>query len=127
MPLFEYKCASCEHLFERIEKHGARRPKCPQCGGKTERQLSAPAIQFKGTGWYLTDYARKGKDSGGESKDSGGESKDSGGESKDSSGESKDSGGASKDSGTKTKSDTKPSATSKSDSGSSKSDKGKKN
>ncbi len=60
MPLYEYKCVKCGHRFEKIENFGASETKkCPKCGGKAERQLAAPAIQFKGTGWYVTDYAGK--------------------------------------------------------------------
>jgi len=60
LPLFEYKCEKCGHRFEKIEKHSASETKkCPQCGGKASRQLAAPAIQFKGSGWYVTDYAGK--------------------------------------------------------------------
>ena len=59
VPLYEYRCAKCKKGFERIEKHSARRTqKCPHCGGKAERQFSAPGFQFKGSGWYVTDYAR---------------------------------------------------------------------
>ena len=66
MPLFEFQCSKCGHRFERIQKFSDPDPKkCPKCGaGKPKRQQSAPAVQFKGTGWYVTDYARKG--SGGE-------------------------------------------------------------
>ena len=70
MALYEYTCAKCGHSFERIMKRGARAPRCPECGGSTRRLLSAPAIHFKGSGWYVTDYARKGKDGGKESDDS---------------------------------------------------------
>ena len=60
MPLFEYKCEKCGHRFEKIEKHSASETKkCPQCRGKASRLLHAPAIQFKGSGWYVTDYAGK--------------------------------------------------------------------
>ena len=60
MPLFEYKCGKCGHLFEKIEKHSASQTKkCPKCGGKAPRQFAAPAIQFKGSGWYVTDYGGK--------------------------------------------------------------------
>ncbi len=60
MPLYEYKCAKCGHRFEKIESVGASETKkCPKCGGRAERQLAAPAIQFKGSGWYVTDYASK--------------------------------------------------------------------
>ena len=59
MPLYEYKCSK-GHVFEKIEKISARTvQKCPTCGVKAERQITAPAIQFKGTGWYVTDYAGK--------------------------------------------------------------------
>src|SRR5580698_8044619 len=63
LPLYEYKCAKCAHQFEKIEKHDApTTQKCPKCGGKAERMISAAGIQFKGSGWYVTDY--KGKNSG---------------------------------------------------------------
>lgn len=60
MPLYEYECSKCHHRFEKIESFSAppRQP-CPKCGQTAERQLAAPAIQFKGTGWYVTDYGRK--------------------------------------------------------------------
>lgn len=60
MPLYEYKCTKCGHRFEKIESMSASdTKKCPKCAGRAERQLAAPAIQFKGTGWYVTDYAGK--------------------------------------------------------------------
>ncbi len=60
MPLYEYLCAKCGNTFEKIESFSASaRKKCPKCGGKAERQLSASAVQFKGSGWYVTDYAKK--------------------------------------------------------------------
>jgi len=60
LPLYEYKCVKCGHRFEKIESFDApETKKCPKCGAKAERQLGAPAIQFKGTGWYVTDYAGK--------------------------------------------------------------------
>jgi putative FmdB family regulatory protein len=63
LPLYEYKCDKCAHQFEKIEKHNApTTQKCPKCGGKAERMISAAGIQFKGSGWYVTDY--KGKNSG---------------------------------------------------------------
>jgi putative FmdB family regulatory protein len=62
LPLYEYKCVKCGHLFEKIESHSASTTKkCPKCGAKAKRQFAAPAIQFKGSGWYVTDYAGKGK------------------------------------------------------------------
>ena len=60
MPLYDYLCKKCGHRFEKIQKFSDPEIKeCPQCGGEVERLLSAPAVQFKGTGWYVTDYARK--------------------------------------------------------------------
>ena len=63
MPLYEYRCAACKHLFEVIQKYSDEPVAvCPSCGGgPVEKLLSSPAIQFKGTGWYITDYARKGQ------------------------------------------------------------------
>ncbi len=61
MPLYEYECSNCGHIFEKIEKVTApHRQKCPRCRGRAERRLAAPAIQFKGSGWYVTDYAGRG-------------------------------------------------------------------
>ena len=66
MPLYEYQCDACAHRFEVIQKF-ADPPidVCPKCGGAVKKLLSSPAIQFKGTGWYITDYARSGKSEGG--------------------------------------------------------------
>jgi putative FmdB family regulatory protein len=66
MPLYEYECGACGHRFEIIQKFSDGPPEaCPKCGkGPLQRQFSSPAIQFKGTGWYVTDYAGKGKSSG---------------------------------------------------------------
>ena len=62
MPLYEYQCKKCRNKFEKIQKFSDPPvKKCPQCGGPVEKLLSAPAVQFKGTGWYVTDYARKGQ------------------------------------------------------------------
>lgn len=61
MPLYEYQCKKCRHRFEKIQKFSdAPMKKCPECGGAVEQLLSAPAVQFKGSGWYVTDYAKKG-------------------------------------------------------------------
>jgi len=70
MPLYEYECAACGHRVEIIQKFSDGPPEaCPKCGkGPLQRLQSSPAFQFKGTGWYVTDYAAKGK-SGGESSD----------------------------------------------------------
>jgi putative FmdB family regulatory protein len=60
VPLYEYECAKCRHRFEKIEKvSGPHTKKCPRCGGEVERLVVSPAIHFKGSGWYVTDYARK--------------------------------------------------------------------
>ena len=80
MPLYEYKCERCGDVFEVMQKFSDAPVETHEgCGGHVERLLSAPALQFKGTGWYITDYARNsgnGKPAGkSESKDS----KDSGG------------------------------------------------
>jgi len=63
MPLYEYQCQACGERFEVIQKFSdAPVATCTKCGkGPVERLLSSPAIQFKGTGWYITDYAQKGK------------------------------------------------------------------
>jgi putative FmdB family regulatory protein len=60
MPLYEYQCKKCHHRFERIVKFSDKpMKKCPDCGGPVEQVISAPAVQFKGSGWYITDYAKK--------------------------------------------------------------------
>jgi putative FmdB family regulatory protein len=60
MPLYEYQCKKCGHRFEKIQKFSDKPvKKCPQCGGPVEQMISAPAVQFKGSGWYVTDYAKK--------------------------------------------------------------------
>jgi putative FmdB family regulatory protein len=60
MPLYEYKCPECGSTFEVIEKVSDKlKKKCPKCGAVAKRLLSAPAIQFKGSGWYVTDYAQE--------------------------------------------------------------------
>ena len=78
MPLYEYECDACGHRFEIIQKFSDGAPDaCPKCGkGPVQRQQSSPAFQFKGTGWYVTDYAGKGKSGSekSESEKSGGES-----------------------------------------------------
>jgi putative FmdB family regulatory protein len=64
VPLYEYKCLKCGRNTEKIENvSGPHLRKCPHCGGKVESVITAPSIQFKGAGWYVTDYG--GKKSGG--------------------------------------------------------------
>jgi putative FmdB family regulatory protein len=78
LPLYEYQCARCGR-FERMQKFSDPiLSECPTCGGPVEKLLSAPAIQFKGSGWYVTDYARKGSGKDAGSREGGGEAKDSG-------------------------------------------------
>ena len=109
MPLYEYQCARCGR-FEVIRKFSdPPLTACPTCGGEIQKLASAPAIQFKGTGWYITDYARKstgGEASGkskteGDSSSSASGSKDAGSSSKDGASSSKDGASSSKDTGTK--------------------------
>jgi len=60
VPLYEYQCKSCHSLTERIQKFSDPPLSiCPHCGGELEQLISAPAVQFKGAGWYVTDYAKK--------------------------------------------------------------------
>jgi putative FmdB family regulatory protein len=62
VPLYEYQCKQCGHRFEKIQSFSAPEEKvCPECGGEVERLISAPAIQFKGAGWYVNDYAGRNK------------------------------------------------------------------
>ena len=69
MPLYEYKCDNCGQRFELIRKFSDPPAEtCPKCGGgPVHKVISSPAFQFKGSGWYITDYARK--DSGGAKSD----------------------------------------------------------
>lgn len=62
MPLYEYRCDTCGGRIERIRKFSdpPLEEPCPACGGHLTKQISSPAIQFKGAGWYVTDYARSG-------------------------------------------------------------------
>ena len=60
MPLYEYACLKCKRHTDKIENvNGPHLKKCPHCGGKVEPVITAPAIQFKGSGWYVTDYGKK--------------------------------------------------------------------
>ena len=60
MPLYEYQCDKCGHRFEKIQKFSDKPlKKCPECGGRVRQLISPPAVQFKGSGWYVTDYAKK--------------------------------------------------------------------
>ncbi len=80
MPLYEYKCLKCGRHTEKIEPvAGPHLKKCPHCGGKVESVITAPAIKFKGSGWYVTDYAGKSPDGGSKESKPASESKESGG------------------------------------------------
>jgi putative FmdB family regulatory protein len=71
MPNYEYLCKNCGHRFEQIRKFSDKQlRKCPECGGVIEQVISAPAVQFKGSGWYVTDYPKKGAGSGASSSSS---------------------------------------------------------
>ena len=62
MPIYEYQCRKCGSQFEVIQKMTDKPPvKCKQCGGRLDKMHSAAAIQFKGSGWYVTDYAGNGR------------------------------------------------------------------
>ena len=66
MPLYEYRCQRCDDVFEVIQRFSDQPLTTHEnCGGAVERLLSAPALQFKGTGWYITDYARAGSKANG--------------------------------------------------------------
>jgi putative FmdB family regulatory protein len=108
MPLYEYECESCGVRFERIQKFSDPPPAaCPTCGGPIRKLLSSPAIRFKGSGFYINDYGRKGASTDKADSPSAGESKtetSKTSESKAASSDGKDSGtkdSGSKDGGTK--------------------------
>lgn len=86
MPLYEYRCDGCQRRFEVIQSFSdAPLDTCSECGGRLEKLFSAPAVHFKGAGWYVTDYAKKssaGSASSGSSSGSGDSSGDSSSSSK---------------------------------------------
>ncbi len=62
MPIYEYKCLKCGSMLEVLQKISDKPLKrCPKCKGPLEKVISPPALQFKGNGWYITDYAQKKK------------------------------------------------------------------
>jgi putative FmdB family regulatory protein len=72
LPLYPYRCTKCGYQFEKIQSFNSQpETECPECGGILERPLTAPGLQFKGAGWYVTDYASKSAGSGSPSKESG--------------------------------------------------------
>ena len=106
--MYEYKCLKCGRRTEKIETvAGPHLKKCPHCGGKVEAMISAPAIQFKGSGWYVTDYAGKSAAREAGAKDEKAASEKASGEKP--SGDKKE--GASKDSTAKDSKDSKDSGT----------------
>ena len=113
MPLYEYECDVCAHRFERIQKFSDPLVDvCPSCGGHVRKLLSSPAFQFKGTGWYITDYAKKTNTDSNKGSDSKGDSKSADSSSSESSASSADASSASSAS-TATKTESKPKAESK--------------
>lgn len=85
MPLYEYRCKKCDRVFEVMQKFSDAPVTSHQdCGGEVEKLISTPSFQFKGSGWYITDYGRSGK--GGEKTN--GKTDGAGGESKPSTGDS---------------------------------------
>ena len=120
MPLYEYRCNKCEKKFEVIRKFSD--PPLTEhegCGGSVEQMLSAPAFQLKGTGWYVTDYAKAGAKPASDSGSKSGESESKTSESKGSDGKAADTKTSDKpasESKSETKTETKPAAsTTKSD------------
>jgi putative FmdB family regulatory protein len=97
MPIYEYKCQDCGELIEVMQRMSDDPlTTCEACGGTLKKQISAPAFQFKGSGWYVTDYADKGKKGGGDSGSTGSGSSDGSSDSGSKDSGSKDSGGESK-------------------------------
>jgi putative FmdB family regulatory protein len=83
LPLYEYQCKKCHSLTERIQKFSdPLLTVCPHCGGELEQTLTAPAVQFKGSGWYVTDYAKGSSKGGGSSSGNGSSSASSSSEGK---------------------------------------------
>ncbi len=90
MPIYEYVCESCAKKTEVIQRIGEKPLRvCPHCGGKLKKAISAPAIQFKGSGFYITDYARASSESGKPSRKESGEKTEGKGEKTESAGKAK--------------------------------------
>lgn len=67
MPLYEYECDACQRRFEKLQRvSDPLLTACPKCGGAVHKKFSVPALQFKGNGFYITDYGRKGSSPGGD-------------------------------------------------------------
>ena len=115
MPLYEYQCESCAKRFERIEKYSDPPIEtCPSCGLHVKKLMSSPAIQFKGSGFYITDYPKKSQSEGGKSQTDSGKSQSDAGTKSESSSGSSDSGSSSTPA-TTTTSDTSTSSKTKKD------------
>lgn len=110
MPLYEYQCENCGEVFELIEKFSDEPLTTHEkCGGKVNRLISAPALQFKGSGWYVTDYAKGGSNNpgnGGSASKKDGDSAASSSTSENKDSGSKDSGGGTSSNSSKTSSTT---------------------
>jgi putative FmdB family regulatory protein len=105
MPLYEYQCDKCGKVFEVLQKFSDTPLSVHEgCGGNVVRLISAPGLQFKGSGWYVTDYARSASGGGSKSEEKGASKSDSAGEKKSESKPAAD-----------TKSDSKPASSTKSD------------
>lgn len=105
MPLYEYECTECGHRTELLQRYGdPPLDKCPECGSTVRKLFSAPAVQFKGTGWYVTDYANKGKRPDSTKDSSGGDKESKSSSSDSSSGDSSSSDSSSDSKKTETKS-----------------------
>lgn len=116
MPLYEYLCKNCQHLFEIIQKFSDPLvTTCPKCGKENvvEQVLCAPAVQFKGSGFYVTDYAKKNSSHG----SSGASRMESNSDSKSESSRSESKSDSKSDSKSEPKSDSKPSSSDSSKSG----------
>jgi putative FmdB family regulatory protein len=103
VPLYEYKCRKCGRNTEKIESvSGPYLKKCPHCGGKLESVITAPSIQFKGAGWYVTDYGGKKSSGDGENADKPAtEAKETASKEKDTSSKEKDTSSKEKDTSSK--------------------------
>jgi putative FmdB family regulatory protein len=122
MPLYEYECDACAHRFERIQKFSdPLADTCPKCGGHVHKLLSSPAFQFKGSGFYITDYPKKssgsesGRHDGAKSDGKSSDGKSSDGKSSDSSSSSSSDGGSASPAAARTESKPESKSDSKSD------------
>jgi putative FmdB family regulatory protein len=116
MPLYEYLCKKCGHRFEKIQKFSDRMiKKCPDCGGVVEQVISAPAVQFKGSGWYVTDYPKKSQESSSSDSAEGGKASKEGKEGKKDEKAKGESGASSASSSTSSSKESKESASKKSE------------